>query len=169
MWHLAALVFVVAIFAPLLKLLTSLYVLLPLHIGRRPWRLATVFRWTESLRPWAMMEVFLLGIIVAYVKLSDLATIELNVALYAFVALIIVMIAADSALEPHAVWERLGPQARTAALADLSARHARELSRLRPDLSPKYASSAASSSIVRAAAPRCMRASRTASPAPGRC
>ena len=111
MWPLAALVFSAAILMPLLKLVTLLYVLLPLHLGRRPWGLAPVFRWVETIHPWAMMEVFLLGVIVAYVKLADLATIELGLALFAFIAVIMLMIAADIALDSRAVWNRIAPQA----------------------------------------------------------
>jgi paraquat-inducible protein A len=59
-----------------------------------------------------MMEVYLLGVIVAYVKLQDLATVHLGVALYAFVGTIILMAAADARFEPHAIWRRLAPQAR---------------------------------------------------------
>lgn len=108
LWELAILVLLVAIVIPLLKLLGTLYVLFPLHLGRRSPYVAAVFRFVETLHPWAMVEVYLLGVIVAYAKLIDLATIELGVALYSFVALIFVMIAADAALEPRVVWERLG-------------------------------------------------------------
>ncbi|MDH3664877.1 MAG: paraquat-inducible protein A [Alphaproteobacteria bacterium] len=111
MWPLALLVFAAAIMMPLLKLVALLYVLLPLHFERLPWGLPSVFRWIETIHPWAMMEVFLLGVIVAYVKLTDLATIELGLALFAFVAVIILMIAADVALDPRQVWERIAPQA----------------------------------------------------------
>jgi paraquat-inducible protein A len=72
-----------------------------------------VFRSTEVLHRWAMMEVYLLGVIVAYVKLTDLARLELGIAVYSFVALIVVMVAAEAALDPRKVWERLGPQAST--------------------------------------------------------
>ena len=48
------------------------------------------------MHPWAMMEVYLLGVIVAYVKLTDLARLELGIALFAFVALILVMVAAEA-------------------------------------------------------------------------
>jgi len=109
MWTLAMVVFVASILAPLLKLLALLYVLLPLHFGRRPWRMAQVFRWIETLHPWAMTEVYLLGVLVAFVKLSDIATIVPGVALYSFAALIVVMAATDAALEPEAIWERLEP------------------------------------------------------------
>jgi paraquat-inducible protein A len=111
MWPLALLVLLTATVVPLLWLLSAVYVLLPLWLGRLPWRIAEVFKLTELLRPWAMMEVYLLGVIVAYVKLSDLARLELGIALVAFVALIVVMIAAEAALEPHEIWRRLGAQA----------------------------------------------------------
>ena len=111
MWPLALLVLLTATVVPLAWLLSTAYVMLPLRLGRVPWGVAHVFRFTELLRPWAMMEVYLLGVIVAYVKLSDLARLELGIALFAFVGLIVVMIAAEAALEPHEIWRRLGPQA----------------------------------------------------------
>jgi len=111
MWPLAILVFCAASLMPLLKLLGNLYVLLPLRLGRRPYGVARIFRLTEVIHPWAMMEVYLLGLIVAYVKLTALARIELGIAVYSFVALIVVMIAAEAALDPRKVWQRLGPQA----------------------------------------------------------
>jgi paraquat-inducible protein A len=111
MWPLAILVLLAATVMPLIWLVCAIYVLLPLALGRVPWRVAEVFRITELLRPWSMMEVYLLGVIVAYVKLSDLARLELGIALFAFVGLIVLMIAAEAALEPHEIWRRLGPQA----------------------------------------------------------
>jgi paraquat-inducible protein A len=62
------------------------------------------------------MEVYLLGVIVAYVKLQDLATVHLGVSLYAFVGTIVLMAAADARFEPHAIWRRLAPQARSDVL-----------------------------------------------------
>jgi paraquat-inducible protein A len=111
MWPLALLVLLTATLVPLAWLLSVAYVFLPLRLGRVPWGVARVFRITELLRPWAMMEVYLLGVLVAYVKLSALARLELGTALFAFAGLIVVMIAAEAALEPHEIWWRLGPQA----------------------------------------------------------
>lgn len=103
----AAMVFVVSILAPALKILGVLYVLLPLRFRRRVPYAAWVFRRVETLRPWSMTEVYLLGILVAVVKLADLARIEAGLALYCFAALIFFMAAADAALEPEEIWERL--------------------------------------------------------------
>lgn len=121
MWPLAAVVFAAAILTPLLKMTTLLYVLLPIKLGRRAWRMATVFRWVEAMQPWSMMEVFLLGIIVAYVKLADLATVGIGVALFAFVGVIILMAAVDIVLDPRQVWERLSPQGSSSLLDDAEA------------------------------------------------
>ena len=110
MWELAVVVFVASILAPLLKILAILYVVLPLYLGRQPWHMAVVFRWIETLTPWAMTEVYLLGVIVAFVKLSDIATIVPGLALYAFAVLIVAMTATDAVLEPEEIWERLETQ-----------------------------------------------------------
>jgi paraquat-inducible protein A len=122
MWPLALLVLGVTILAPLAKLLATVYVLLPLRFGRRVRGMAGMFRATEIMQPWAMLEVFLLGVIVAYVKLSDLAKLELGVALIAFVALILTMIAAEVALDPREVWDRLGRQATARGLRPSASR-----------------------------------------------
>lgn len=104
---LAGVVFSASILIPLIKILGLLYLLLPLYCDRRPWLASRVLRAIETLHPWAMMDVYMLGVLVAIVKLSSLATIVPGIALYAFAALIVTMAAADGALEPDQVWERL--------------------------------------------------------------
>jgi paraquat-inducible protein A len=107
MWTVAGVVFVTSILVPLLELIGMLYLLLPLKFNIRPWKLPILFRWTRSFKPWGMMEVFMLGILVAFVKLSKMATIIPGIALYAFMALIFVLAASAAALDPHIVWTRL--------------------------------------------------------------
>lgn len=107
MWELGLLVLSASILFPALKILSMLYVLVPLEFNRRPWKAALVFRLVEQCHTWAMMDVYLLGVIVAVVKLADLATLVPGVAIYAFGALILTLAAADSALDPHAVWEKM--------------------------------------------------------------
>ena len=114
MWALAGLVFLAAILVPLLKLVGSAWILGLARAGRLTRAQAPVFRLVGLLHPWAMTEVYLLGLVVAWVKLRELAAIELGVGLFAFVALILVMIWAEAALEPHEVWERIEPQTRVA-------------------------------------------------------
>ncbi len=107
MWAVATLVFVVSIAIPLLKILGMLYVLLPLKWNRHFGHAAPVFRIVEALHPWAMVDVYMLGVIVAMVKLSDFSTLVPGIALYSFAGLLLSMAAAGATLDPHDVWERL--------------------------------------------------------------
>jgi paraquat-inducible protein A len=106
-WEVAALVFVVTVAAPLFRILSVLYVLGPLRLNRQLPGIVFVFRMVEVTHPWAMAEVFMLGILVAIVKLADLATIQPGPALYAFAAMIVTMAATDASLDEQAVWEKL--------------------------------------------------------------
>lgn len=109
MWGLALLVLFTSILAPFIHLTGMLYVLLPLKFNRLPWMLPFIFRIQQKLQPWAMLEIFMLGILVALVKLAKTATVVPGIALYALVALILVLAAAAASLDPGVVWERLEP------------------------------------------------------------
>lgn len=103
----AAVVFFTAVLVPVVQLTAGLYVFLPLHLNRRPRHLVQVFRWIQRLRPWGMIEVFMVGILVSMIKLSQMATIVPGVALWAFALLILVLAAASMTLDPIEVWEKL--------------------------------------------------------------
>ena len=104
---LGAVVLFVTVLAPLARLVGTLYVLIGLHEERPRHHLRRVFAWAERLRPWSMIEVFVLGVFVAYVKLGDLVTIGLMAGVYALLALMFVLVWMDSALDREAIWERL--------------------------------------------------------------
>jgi len=107
MWELAAVVLFTTAAAPLAKLTCMLYVLIGLRLAHPPRHIRTVFAWVEHLRPWSMVEVYLLGVFVAYVKLGALVQIEVGVGLYAMAGLILAMIAADVMLDPQFIWEEM--------------------------------------------------------------
>jgi paraquat-inducible protein A len=104
---LGAVVVFVTVLAPFGRLGGTLYVLIRLHERRPPRHLRRVFALAERLRPWSMIEVFVFGVFVAYVKLGDLVTIGLMTGVYALLALTVVLVWMDSALDREAVWERL--------------------------------------------------------------
>jgi len=103
----ALLVGFTAVVAPFAQLALLLYVLLPIHVGRIPWQMPRMFRLLRRIQPWSMMEVFLVGILVAVIKLLDLADVVPGLALWAFGGLIVVLAGALASLDPEAVWERL--------------------------------------------------------------
>jgi paraquat-inducible protein A len=107
MWELAAVVLLATVGAPLAKLSCTLYVLLALRLPHPPRHIRTVFAWAMRLSRWSMIEIYLLGVFVAYVKLGALVRIEVGGALYALGLLLLTMVAADAMLDRAAVWEEM--------------------------------------------------------------
>lgn len=104
-------VLLTCLLVPLCTMLSLLYILVPLHFGRGWPYAAPLFAWTQRLRPWGMMEVYLLGILVAMVKLAKMARIIPGPAMFSFIALIFVLAAAVVSLDSHLVWEAFpGPR-----------------------------------------------------------
>jgi paraquat-inducible protein A len=112
MWEVGIAVIFFVFVAPLVKIVTGLLVVGSLAYGRGFRGAEALYRLFDKLHPWAMTEIFLLGVLVAYTKLVDLATVVIGASFFAFVGLIIAMIAADTAVDPHQVWQRLRPAPR---------------------------------------------------------
>jgi len=58
--------------------------------------------------PWAMLDVFLLSILVALVKLGELATVVPGPGLYAFTAVVVLTVLASSSFDPSLLWVERG-------------------------------------------------------------
>ena len=106
MKSIAALVFVTTIAMPALQLFAFTYLLLPLRLGRVPRYFAPVFRMLQAVRPWGMVEVFMLGVLVSLVKLANLAGVVPGIALWSFGVLMLVLAAISAVFDPRALWER---------------------------------------------------------------
>jgi len=106
-WEVSVLVLLTTIVVPLVQLLIQLYVFLPLKFNRTPWNMAVIFRFSRNLQPWSMMEVFLIGILVAIVKLVGMAQIIPGLALWSFALLIITLAAAAANMDSRVVWSRV--------------------------------------------------------------
>ncbi len=71
-----------------------------------------------------MVEIYLLGLFVAYVRLSGMATVDLGPAIFALGALMVIMVLADYTLDDQAVWEAMEPpQPPAASQAGSELRH----------------------------------------------
>ena len=100
----AALVLLTTLLVPLFQIAGLLYVLIPLRANRRAPGQNELFRALTHLRPWAMSEVFVLGALVALVKLSALAEVVPGVSLYSYGALMLVLSALTSITPTEQFW-----------------------------------------------------------------
>jgi paraquat-inducible protein A len=105
-WLVAAIVFVASIAIPLVKLAVLLVLVLStaLH-GRRLLRERTrIYRFVDVIGPWAMLDVFLLAVLVALVKLGTLATILPGPGLLAFACVVVFTMLASASFDPKLMW-----------------------------------------------------------------
>jgi len=98
------LVMLTSIVFPLLVLLLSLYLLIPLRLGYTAPAMGGAFRLIQRLSPWSMIGIFMLGVLIAIVKLLDLAGIEPGIALFAFAALLPVLTMAQQSFDASLFW-----------------------------------------------------------------
>jgi paraquat-inducible protein A len=112
MGELSIVVLLFTVAVPLARILSLLAVLIGLYLPRPPAQLRMIFAWVDHLRPWSMIEIFLLALFVAYERLSAMATVDLGPAVYALGGLLVITVWADYALDDQAVWEAMEPRAR---------------------------------------------------------
>ena len=107
-WFVGIVVLVASIVVPLLKIagLFFLVVAAKLRLGRRLRSQTRLYRVIDVIGPWAMLDVFLLAILVALVKLNDLATVLPGPGLAAFAAMVVFTMLASSSFDPKLIWNR---------------------------------------------------------------
>jgi paraquat-inducible protein A len=93
---------------PLIRAAALAYTLLPLRLGRPPARGAErAFRLAAQLKPWAMAEVFLIGVVVALVKIGGMATVDLGPAFWAMAGLVALVVYEGTSLCEWSIWQQL--------------------------------------------------------------
>lgn len=104
MWYVAIIVFAASILIPLLKL-TGLFFLV-VSRGRRLQRLRLwVYKLIGWVGPWAMLDVFLLSVLVALIRFGRFATVIPGPGIYAFSSVVVLTLLAASSFDPRLIWE----------------------------------------------------------------
>jgi paraquat-inducible protein A len=102
----AVLVFIIVV--PLTRSFLLIYALAPLLAGYGNAAGAqSALRWAFQLKPWAMAEIFMVGVAVALVKLAGMATVDTGAAFWAFVLLVIVNTLQDTFMCRNTLWTSL--------------------------------------------------------------
>jgi paraquat-inducible protein A len=110
MWPLALLVFFASITVPVLKIF-SLIMLLVTTQRQSRWRIrerTLLYRVVESIGRWSMIDIFMLSILVALVRLGSIASIEPGAGALSFAAVVVITMMAAMAFDPRLMWDRAG-------------------------------------------------------------
>ncbi len=112
MWPLALIVFVASIFVPLLKLLILIFLLLSVNL-RWDWRprdRTRLYRVTEAIGRWSMVDIYVVTILVALVRLGNLANVRAEAGAIFFCTVVVITMLAAMSFDPRLIWDVLEPE-----------------------------------------------------------
>jgi len=108
-WEIAAVIFTASIFIPIAKLFILIFLLLSVQF-RSSWRptdRTTLYRLTELVGRWSMVDIYVVTILVALVKLGAVASIEAGPAAVFFASVVVVTMFAAESFDPRLIWDVL--------------------------------------------------------------
>lgn len=107
MWPLALIVFVASILVPILKIVILAYLLLSVQ-GRSRWRpldRTRLYRFTELVGRWSMVDVFVVTVLVALVHLGALAQVQAGDGALFFAGVVVLTMLAARSFDPRLIWD----------------------------------------------------------------
>ena len=106
-WEIAAIIFIASVFVPLAKLITLVYLLVSVQLRstRRPRDRTSLYRLTEMVGRWSMVDIYVVTILVALVKLGAIATVEAGPAAVYFAAVVVITMFAAESFDPRLIWD----------------------------------------------------------------
>ena len=107
MQFISLIVFVTTILIPALEMVALIYLLLPLKFRHVPAGCTMILRMLWIVKPWSMVEVLMLGMLVSLVKLTNSFKVIPGVALWSFGALTLLLAASAASFSARDVWARL--------------------------------------------------------------
>jgi len=113
-----------AVIAPGGYIVFLLTVLLAVRRPPAPRWVGELVRWAAFMQPWSMVEVMILGILIALIKIAELALVDPGIGMYAVGALVVLLTAIGITFDADEIWRRIewvDPQPSTAGAARTTA------------------------------------------------
>lgn len=108
-WYIGLIIFVASIFVPLMKMLILGFLLISvqLRLHWRPKDRTRLYRLTELVGRWSMVDVYVVTILVALVKLGALANVDAGPGIAYFCGVVILTMFAAESFDPRLIWDQL--------------------------------------------------------------
>lgn len=101
----AAIIFVASVMIPILKLLAIALLCLSARTGKFPRAMTRLYRVTEFIGRWSMVDIFVVAILVAVVQLGNVMSIHPGPGALSFAAVVILTIFAAESFDPRLIWD----------------------------------------------------------------
>lgn len=115
-YPIAAVVFIASVLIPVAKMLVLTWLVVSVQAGyehrieERVW----MYRITELIGRWSMIDVFVVAVLVALVQLGGLISVQPGIATVAFAGVVILTMLSALSFDPRLIWDNLRPNERTA-------------------------------------------------------
>ena len=109
MWPIALVIFAASILVPLFKLIVLTGLLVSVHrkSAWRPRLRTLMYRITEAVGRWSMLDIFVVTILVALVRLGNIASVEAGLAAVFFAAVVVLTMFAAMSFDPRLIWDKM--------------------------------------------------------------
>jgi paraquat-inducible protein A len=109
----ALIIFVASVVIPLVKVLAIVALCLAVRSGRSPVTMTRLYRLTETIGRWSMVDVFVVAILVGVVQLGAVMRIEPGGGAFAFAGVVVLTMMAAHSFDPRLIWDRAAEQGQT--------------------------------------------------------
>jgi len=106
-WHIALIIFIASIAVPLVKLLLLIYLLISVQ-SKSAWRpldRTRLYHLTEAVGRWSMVDIFVITVLVALVRMGALASVEAGPGGIYFAAVVVITMLAANSFDPRLIWD----------------------------------------------------------------
>ncbi|MFN2475565.1 MAG: paraquat-inducible protein A [Chthoniobacterales bacterium] len=101
----AIIIFVASVMIPVLKIIAIVWLSLAARFGRQPRRMTQLYRVTEFVGRWSMVDVFVVAILVGVVQLGTTISIHPGAGAISFAAVVILTMFAAMSFDPRLIWD----------------------------------------------------------------
>jgi paraquat-inducible protein A len=109
-WPLAAIVFVASVVVPVLKLVALAWLVVSVHRGSawRPAERTRLYRVTELVGRWSMVDIYVVTVLAALVQTGSVAAVEARSGAFFFGGVVVLTMIAAETFDPRLIWDRCG-------------------------------------------------------------
>ena len=118
-WYIGLVIFIASVFVPMLKLILLVFLLVSVQRNSqwRPSERTRIYRITELVGRWSMVDIYVVTLLIALVKLGLLADIDAGPAAIYFAAVVVITMFAANSFDPRLIWDNMAREASPSKLS----------------------------------------------------
>nr|WP_247682375.1 paraquat-inducible protein A [Pseudoalteromonas sp. MMG013] len=105
-YPIATIIFVASICIPIVKAILLFYLIVQTNKCRSPQRASQLYRLLEVIGKWSMIDVFVVIVLVSLVQLGNVLTVEPQLGIVFFTAMVLCQMIAVHSFDPRILWDK---------------------------------------------------------------